>query len=37
MTPMPSRNPRSPTLFTRNALRLAWTADSRWYQKPIKR
>ena len=34
---IPIRNPRSPTRFTRNALRFARIADSRSNQKPIRR
>ena len=34
---MPSRKPKSPTLFTRNAFKFAKIADSRWYQKPMSR
>jgi hypothetical protein len=34
---MPNRNPKSPTRFTRNALRFAKIAVGRVYQKPIRR
>ena len=34
---MPSRKPKSPTRFTRKALRLAKIAVGRLYQKPISR
>ena len=34
---MPSRKPKSPTRFTRNAFRLAKIAVGRVYQNPIKR
>jgi hypothetical protein len=34
---MPSTKPKSPTRFTRNALRLAKIALGRLYQKPISR
>ena len=34
---MPSRKPKSPTRFTRNAFRFAKMAVGRLYQKPIRR
>ena len=34
---IPSKKPKSPTRFTRNALRLAYIAVGRVYQNPISR